>query len=69
MTSLKLSLAPPALVRLHDTLICLAKFSDSVAIEAEHDQVRALPNDLSLKIKELITNLRYKAQAKCSQLN
>lgn len=49
MTSLKLSLAPLALVRLHDTLICLAKFSDSVAIEAEHDQVRARPNNLYQK--------------------
>ncbi|KAJ6032119.1 Rad9/Ddc1 [Penicillium herquei] len=37
MTSLKLSLAPSALVRLHDALICLAKFSDTVAIEAEND--------------------------------
>ncbi|KAJ5273117.1 Rad9/DDC1 [Penicillium angulare] len=40
MTSLKLSLAPPALVRLHDALTCLAKFSDTVAIEAEHDLLR-----------------------------
>ncbi|KAJ5725528.1 Rad9/Ddc1 [Penicillium malachiteum] len=40
MTSLKLSLAPPALVRLHDALICLAKFSDTVAIEAENDLLR-----------------------------
>ncbi|KAJ5882054.1 Rad9/Ddc1 [Penicillium soppii] len=35
MTSLILSLDPPALVKLHDALICLAKFSDTVAIEAE----------------------------------
>lgn len=35
MTSLTLSLGPPALVKLHDALICLAKFSDTVAIEAE----------------------------------
>ncbi|KAJ5569730.1 uncharacterized protein N7459_009160 [Penicillium hispanicum] len=40
MTSLTLSLAPLALVRLHDALICLAKFSDTVAIEAEHDLLR-----------------------------
>ena len=40
MTSLTLSLAPPALIRLHDVLICLSKFSDTVAIEAEHDLVR-----------------------------
>ncbi|OQD75386.1 hypothetical protein PENDEC_c007G06151 [Penicillium decumbens] len=40
MSSLTLSLAPPALVRLHDVLTCLAKFSDTVAIEAEHDLLR-----------------------------
>ncbi|KAJ5172639.1 Rad9/Ddc1 [Penicillium capsulatum] len=40
MTTLSLSLAPPALVRLHDTLICLAKFSDTVAIEAEPELLR-----------------------------
>ena len=41
MTTLTLSLAPPALVRLHDALICLSKFSDTVAIEAEQDLVRS----------------------------
>ncbi|KAJ5747536.1 uncharacterized protein N7511_009232 [Penicillium nucicola] len=40
MTSLSLSLGPAALVRLHDVLICLAKFSDTVAIEAEPDLLR-----------------------------
>ncbi|KAJ5176076.1 uncharacterized protein N7482_001953 [Penicillium canariense] len=40
MTTLALSLGPPALVRLHDVLICLSKFSDTVAIEAEHDLLR-----------------------------
>ncbi|KAJ5896361.1 uncharacterized protein N7473_005760 [Penicillium subrubescens] len=40
MTTISLSLAPPALVRLHDVLICLSKFSDTVAIEAEHDLLR-----------------------------
>jgi hypothetical protein len=39
MTSLSLSLGPAALVRLHDVLICLAKFSETVAIEAEPDLV------------------------------
>jgi cell cycle checkpoint control protein RAD9A len=41
MTTLSLSLAPPALLRLHDVLICLSKFSDTVAIEAEHDLVKS----------------------------
>ncbi|OQE27894.1 hypothetical protein PENFLA_c005G05295 [Penicillium flavigenum] len=40
MTSLSLSLGPPALVRLHDALICLSKFSETVAIEAEPDLLR-----------------------------
>lgn len=47
MTSLALSLGPPALVRLHDVLTCLSKFSDTVAIEAEHSAVcfwTILPN-------------------------
>ncbi|CRL18477.1 Rad9 [Penicillium camemberti] len=40
MTSLSLSLGPPALVQLHDALICLSKFSETVAIEAEPDILR-----------------------------
>jgi cell cycle checkpoint control protein RAD9A len=32
-------LGPPALVKLHDALTCLSKFSDTVAIEAEHSVV------------------------------
>ncbi|CAG7926066.1 unnamed protein product [Penicillium olsonii] len=40
MTSLSLSLDPPALVRLHDVLICLSKFSETVAIEAEPTLLR-----------------------------
>ncbi|CAI7595850.1 unnamed protein product [Penicillium bialowiezense] len=40
MTSLSLSLNPQALVRLHDVLICLSKFSDTVAIEAEPSLLR-----------------------------
>lgn len=48
MTTLTLSLAPPALVRLHDALICLSKFSDTVAIETEQDLVGTVtPLDLA----------------------
>lgn len=43
MTHLSFSLSPAALVRLHDALICLAKFNESVSIEAEYDLVRLLP--------------------------
>ena len=39
MTSLSFSLAPEALVRLHNALICLSKFSHYVSIEAEYDLV------------------------------
>ncbi|PLB37748.1 putative DNA repair protein rad9 [Aspergillus candidus] len=40
MTSLSFSLAPEALVRLHNALICLSKFSHHVSIEAEYDLLR-----------------------------
>ena len=39
MAHLSFSLLPNALIRLHDALICLAKFSESVALEAEYDLV------------------------------
>lgn len=39
MATLCFSLAPNALIRLHDALICLAKFSETVSIEAEYDLV------------------------------
>ncbi|KAE8351092.1 Rad9-domain-containing protein [Aspergillus coremiiformis] len=40
MISLSFSLAPEALYQLHDVLTCLAKFHDTVAIEAEFDLLR-----------------------------
>ncbi|GAT26444.1 DNA repair protein Rad9 [Aspergillus luchuensis] len=40
MTTLSFSLAPKAIYQLHDALMCLAKFDDSVAIEAEIDLLR-----------------------------
>ncbi|OJI86170.1 hypothetical protein ASPTUDRAFT_115334 [Aspergillus tubingensis CBS 134.48] len=40
MTTLSFSLAPQAIYQLHDALMCLAKFDDSVAIEAEIDLLR-----------------------------
>lgn len=39
MTHLSFSLAPTALVQLHDALTCLAKFNESVSLEAEYDLV------------------------------
>ncbi|EAW13939.1 putative DNA repair protein rad9 [Aspergillus clavatus NRRL 1] len=40
MTLLSFSLLPDALGRMHDALLCLAKFSETVAIEAESDLLR-----------------------------
>ncbi|KAN0076474.1 Rad9 domain containing protein [Elaphomyces granulatus] len=40
MATLSFSLNPSALTRFHGALNCLAKFSDSVSIEAEYDQLR-----------------------------
>lgn len=42
MTQLSFSLSPGALIRLHDALICLSKFNESVALEAEYDLVNLL---------------------------
>ncbi|KAE8364889.1 Rad9-domain-containing protein [Aspergillus caelatus] len=40
MAALSFSLAPEALYQLHDALMCLAKFHETVAIEAEFDLLR-----------------------------
>ncbi|KAL4997008.1 Rad9-domain-containing protein [Aspergillus recurvatus] len=40
MTTLSFSLHPEALSQLHDALGCLAKYSDTVGIEAEYDLLR-----------------------------
>ncbi|KAH8691291.1 putative DNA repair protein rad9 [Talaromyces proteolyticus] len=40
MATLSFSLAPPAILRLHDALACLTKFNESVSIEAEYDLLR-----------------------------
>lgn len=52
MTHLFFSLLPSALIRLHDTLVCLAKFNESVALEAEYDLV-SLPS--TIQSKNLLT--------------
>jgi len=65
MSSLTLSLAPPALVRLHDVLTCLAKFSDTVAIEAEHDLVWLVQSI----IDGILANVMCAASPECSQLD
>ena len=39
MVVLRFELTPSNCVRLHDALTCLAKFSDSVALEARFGQV------------------------------
>ncbi|KAJ5776837.1 hypothetical protein N7520_000083 [Penicillium odoratum] len=40
MTSLTFTLDPDAMVRMHDAFVCLAKFSDTVALEAEQGLLR-----------------------------
>ncbi|KMU91323.1 hypothetical protein CIHG_09200 [Coccidioides immitis H538.4] len=40
MASLWFSLVPEAFLKLHDVLVCLAKFNDAVSIEAEPDFFR-----------------------------
>ncbi|KAL3474876.1 Rad9-domain-containing protein [Aspergillus californicus] len=40
MTALSFSLLPGSLLRMHDALTCLAKYSDTVALEAEPDLLR-----------------------------
>ena len=39
MSRLSFSLLPISLNQLHNTLICLAKFNETVSIEAEQDAV------------------------------
>ncbi|EEA20995.1 hypothetical protein TMatcc_000999 [Talaromyces marneffei ATCC 18224] len=40
MPKLSFSLKPSALLQLHDALVCLSKFNESVSIEAEYDLLR-----------------------------
>lgn len=47
MATLSFSLVPAALIRLHDALICLSKFNESVFIEAEYDLVSSETGRLS----------------------
>ena len=39
MTVLTLVLSPEATARIHDALLCLAKFSESVYVEARNEKV------------------------------
>ena len=39
MTAFAFDLSPDAVSRMHDVVICLAKFSEVVALEAMHDKV------------------------------
>lgn len=42
MVVLNFTLAPEAAAKIHDLLICLGKFSDTVAIEARQDRVGSI---------------------------
>jgi cell cycle checkpoint control protein RAD9A len=39
MAILTFSLTPEALSKLHDALVCLGKFNETVSIEASHSKV------------------------------
>lgn len=39
MHTLSFTLSPEAVARVHDAVLCLSKFSDSVSIEARTDKV------------------------------
>lgn len=68
MTSLILSLGPSALIRLHDVLICLSKFSDTVALEAENDLVSILYMKFALRCRTQ-ADVNVLAPPVCSQLH
>ena len=39
MPTLVFTLVPEGVVRIHDAMLCLAKFSDTIGLEARRDQV------------------------------
>lgn len=39
MHTLAFTLSPEGVVRVHDAVVCLSKFSESVSLEARHDKV------------------------------
>ena len=39
MTSLKFTLAPEGIVRMHDAISCLARFNETIGLEARRDKV------------------------------
>ena len=43
MHTLSFSLTLEGVVRIHDAVLCLAKFSEVVSLEARKDKVRAIP--------------------------
>jgi cell cycle checkpoint control protein RAD9A len=47
MAVLNFTLMPDAAAKLHDLLVCLGKFSDTVAIEARRDRVGFNPLEVT----------------------
>ncbi len=43
MHTLTFTLSPEGVIRVHDAVVCLSKFGESVSIEARHDKVRSHP--------------------------
>lgn len=72
MTTLQFSLSPEAISNIHDVLVCLAKFNESVSLEAYRDKVvplgptRRCPADDVIKLNLTALNLSRTAYAACS---
>ena len=43
MTTLSFTLSPDAVAKIHDTIVCLSKFSELVGLDATSDKVRPYP--------------------------
>ena len=52
MHTLKFTLGPQGVVRIHDAVLCLAKFSEIVSLEARSDKVRRLVRKLANQDKD-----------------
>lgn len=55
MAILTFTLSPDGVVRIHDALVCLGRFSETVSIEATHDKVRI--QDINHSGPRIITDL------------
>lgn len=66
MATLSFSLSPQALIQLHDALICLSKFDETVVMEAEYDLVST---SLIIRKEGTFPRLTIDIQLRLSVLN